>query len=95
MAPLKVGILLVGDNVQFLDASAVDVLAMTTTEYLKAAQIPEAVCSKGQDMEFLYITEEGEGLYSFTGGLKVQATVGPIICSLRAYPYIHTSARFC
>ena len=75
MAPLKVGVLLVGSSVQFLDLSTVDILAMSCAEYLKTAQIPEVVYSKGQSMEFLYITEKGEGLYPVTGGLKVQATV--------------------
>lgn len=75
MAPLKVGILLVGSGVQLLDLSAVDILAMSCVEYLKVAQIPEAVHSKGQSMEFLYITEKGEGPYPVTADLKVQATV--------------------
>lgn len=75
MAPLKVGILLVGSGIQLLDLSAVDILAMSCVDYLKVAQIPEVVHSKGQTMEFLYITEKGEGPYPVTADLKVQATV--------------------
>lgn len=75
MAPLKVGTLLVGSVIQFIDTSAVDILAMTTVEYLKMGQLPEAIVAQGQDMEFLYISEKGEGLHKLTGGLKVQITV--------------------
>lgn len=87
MAPLKVGVLLVSSGVQFLDASAVDILSMSCTEYLKAAQIPETIRSKGQDMEFLYISEKGEGLYSFTGGLKVQVTVRDFAHALQIHAH--------
>ncbi|GJE84063.1 class I glutamine amidotransferase-like protein [Phanerochaete sordida] len=76
MAPLRVGSLLVGDVVQFLDTASVDVLAMLTKEYLQHAGLSEDIVAKGVDMELLYIAEQGSGLSPLTGGLKVNITHG-------------------
>lgn len=75
MAPLRVGTLLVGSGIQFLDASAVDILAMHSKDYLRSANVPDALLAQGQDMEFLYIAEQGSGLFPLTGGLKAVITV--------------------
>lgn len=76
MAPLRIGTLFVGSAIQLLDASAVDILAMHSKDYLKSIGIiPEALLAQGQDMEFLYIAEQGNGLFKLTGGLDVNITV--------------------
>ena len=75
MAPLRIGTLLVGSEIQFMDTSAVDILAMHSKDYLKSISVPEAFVAQGEDMEFLYVAEQSSGLFSLTGGLKVTITV--------------------
>lgn len=77
MAPIKVGVLLVNDVIQFLDVAVVDLLSITTKEYLQPLSIiPESIRDKGTDIQFLYINEKGAGtVFDLTGGLKVHITV--------------------
>ncbi|EKM59109.1 uncharacterized protein PHACADRAFT_249334 [Phanerochaete carnosa HHB-10118-sp] len=76
MAPLRIGTLLVGSAVQFLDTAVIDILAMHDKDYLTSIHIPEALIAQGYDMEFLYIAEQGSGLFTLTGGLSVNITHG-------------------
>lgn len=74
---IKVGILLCAGGVQFLDASAVDLLAICTPEYMKACQLPDALVAMGKEYDFRYIAESGPGSHiTLTGGVKVLISVG-------------------
>ncbi|KAI9829092.1 MAG: hypothetical protein M1832_000115 [Thelocarpon impressellum] len=75
MAPLKVGILLLGDSVQLLDCSPADLLGMTEPYYLKAAQVPDAIVGMGVETEWHYISEAGpDKLMQMTAGAKYGVT---------------------
>ena len=73
--PLKVGVLLVGEDVQLLDVSPVDLLGMMEPHYIRAAQLPEPFPSMATDIEYYYITETGEGPKQLTGGMQCEVTV--------------------
>lgn len=82
MLPLKVGILLLGGAVQFLDTAVVDLFGMSTKAFLKPlsdqAIIPQNITDKGTDMQFLYISEQGANstsLLTAVGGLHITVRI--------------------
>ncbi|KOS45038.1 hypothetical protein ACN38_g4040 [Penicillium nordicum] len=56
--PLRIGVLLVG-TVQLLDLSAVDLLYMTTPEYLEECSLPQPMIDLGRPCEIHYIAQNG------------------------------------
>lgn len=75
-APLRVGILLVSEGVQYLDIGPVDILGSLTPFYLAACQLPPEVIAKGVNLEFHYIVEEDTTTpFQLTSGIKVIPTV--------------------
>lgn len=56
--PLCVGVLLPG-TVQLLDLAAVDLLYMTTPEYLHECSLPQPLIDMGRPCEIHYIADEG------------------------------------
>ncbi|KAJ5592461.1 hypothetical protein N7537_009365 [Penicillium hordei] len=56
--PLRIGVLLVG-TVQLLDLSAVDLLYMTTPEYLQECSLPQPLIDLGRPCEIHYIAHNG------------------------------------
>lgn len=57
-SPLRIGVLLVG-TVQLLDLSAVDLLYMTTPEYLQECSLPQPLVDLGRPCEIHYIAHNG------------------------------------
>lgn len=72
--PLKVGVLLPG-VVQLLDLSAIDLIYMTTPEYLSACGLPTPIVNLGRPCEIHYIGKEGAGaLKGCTASISLRLT---------------------
>ncbi|KAL8642991.1 MAG: hypothetical protein Q9228_000390 [Teloschistes exilis] len=78
--PLKLGILLFSEGVQFLDVAPIDMLGMLEKSYLAACGLPQAMVDSGLDVEYHFINEEGKGPNPMTGGFKVHVTHGISDC---------------
>jgi hypothetical protein len=72
---LRIGVLLLGKDVQFLDVAGVDLLGCLHPKYLEACQLPAAIVSKGIECEFHYISEDGAQFMQMTAGMKCAITV--------------------
>jgi hypothetical protein len=75
-SPVRIGVLLLGNGVQFLDVAAVDLLGCLHPKYLEVCQLPVAIVSKGIECEIHYISEDGAQLMQMTAGIKCAITVG-------------------
>ena len=72
--PLRIGVLLVG-TVQLLDLSAVDLLYMTTPEYLEECSLPQPLVDLGRPCEIHYIAHNGpNGTVNTTAQMSLQLT---------------------
>ncbi|KAJ5111141.1 hypothetical protein N7532_001676 [Penicillium argentinense] len=72
--PLRVGVLLV-DSVQLLDIAAVDLLYMTSPEYIAAIGMPKPMQELGRPCKVHYIGRDGpNNLSPMTAHLKVALT---------------------
>ena len=60
--PLRIGVLLVG-TAQLLDLAAVDLLYMTTPEYLRECSLPKPLLDMGRDCEIHYIGHSGANTF--------------------------------
>lgn len=75
MAPVKIGVLLLGSAVQVLDASTVDLLGMLEPSYLAACQLPPSIVSQGTEIEWHYVSEAGPSSpFPLTAGAKYVVT---------------------
>ncbi|KAJ5530658.1 hypothetical protein N7527_004051 [Penicillium freii] len=72
--PLRIGVLLVG-TVQLLDLSAVDLLYMTTPEYLEECSLPQPLIDLGRPCEIHYIAHNGpNSTVNTTAQMSLQLT---------------------
>lgn len=72
--PLRVGVLLV-DSVQLLDIAAVDLLYMTSPEYIEAIGMPKPMQELGRPCQVRYIGRDGPKQHSpVTAHLEVALT---------------------
>ncbi|KAJ5472980.1 hypothetical protein N7530_006981 [Penicillium desertorum] len=72
-SPLRIGVLLVG-TVQLLDLSAVDLLYMTTPEYLQECSLPQPLVDLGRPCEIHYIAHNGNATAKTTAQMSLQLT---------------------
>ncbi|EKV04465.1 ThiJ/PfpI family protein [Penicillium digitatum] len=73
-SPLRIGVLLVG-TVQLLDLSAVDLLYMTTPEYLQECSLPQPLVNLGRACEIHYIAHNGPNTtVNTTSQMSIQLT---------------------
>ncbi|KAJ5510331.1 DJ-1 domain InhA-type [Penicillium expansum] len=73
-SPLRIGVLLVG-TVQLLDLSAVDLLYMTTPEYLQECSLPQPLVDLGRACEIHYIAHSGPNTtVNTTSQMSIQLT---------------------
>ncbi|KXG46090.1 DJ-1 domain, InhA-type [Penicillium griseofulvum] len=75
---LRIGVLLV-DTVQLLDLAAIDLLYMTTPEYLQECSLPQPLVDMGRPCSIHYIanTVKGENTVNTTSQMTVQLTNSP------------------
>ncbi|KAF9634987.1 ThiJ/PfpI [Lasiodiplodia theobromae] len=73
--PLEIGVLLVGEEVQFNDIAPADLLYMISPEFLVSLgpAVPP-MQSLAVPMNISYINEKGEGLFPLTAGAKIVVT---------------------
>ncbi|KAJ5154568.1 ThiJ/PfpI family protein [Penicillium coprophilum] len=72
--PLRIGVLLVG-TVQLLDLAAVDLLYMTTPEYLQECSLPQPLIDMGRPCEIHYIAHgEPNTTVNTTSQMSIQLT---------------------
>jgi transcriptional regulator GlxA family with amidase domain len=72
-SPLRIGVLLVG-TVQLLDLSAVDLIYMTTPEYLQECSLPQPLVDLGRPCEIHYIAHNGNATAKTTAQMSLQLT---------------------
>jgi hypothetical protein len=71
---LQVGVL-ISDSVQLLDLACVDLLSMTTPEYLTACGLPSAMVGLGKPCNFYWIgTSAGGTLQECTANIAIRVT---------------------
>jgi putative intracellular protease/amidase len=72
---LRIGVLLV-DTVQLLDLAAIDLLYMTTPEYLQECSLPQPLVDMGRPCSIHYIanTVKGENTVNTTSQMTIQST---------------------
>lgn len=74
LQPLRIGVLMV-DSVQLLDLAAVDLLYMTSPEYIADIGMPKPLQDLGRPCEFHYIGLDGANNHSpVTSSMSVQLT---------------------
>ncbi|KAF7714870.1 DJ-1_PfpI domain-containing protein [Penicillium ucsense] len=72
--PLRIGVLLV-NCVQLLDLAALDLLFMTSPEWLADINMPQEILEMGRPCEIYYITREGPNTHApVTCQLSIQVT---------------------
>ncbi|CAI7578126.1 unnamed protein product [Penicillium glandicola] len=72
--PLRIGVLLIG-TVQLLDLSSVDLLYMTTPEYLQECSLPQPLVDMGRACEIHYIAHDGANeTVNTTSQMSIQLT---------------------
>ncbi|KAJ5372617.1 DJ-1 domain InhA-type [Penicillium concentricum] len=72
--PLRIGVLLVG-TVQLLDLAAIDLLYMTTPEYLQECSLPQPLVDMGRPCEIHYIAHDGPNTtVNTTSQMTIQLT---------------------
>ena len=78
-SPVLVGVLL-QDQIQLLDAAAVDLLGMLTPDFLRAARLSEDVVQRiGVNFKFLYIGERTPRAGLLTADARFTITVRRLI----------------
>lgn len=73
--PLQIGVLLLSDLVQLLDAAPIDLLTSIRPTYLQICGISEEMVARGAESDVHYISEDGVTPINMTSDAKWSVTV--------------------